>query len=678
MEIGGGALTELRENQMVPLNRAGPRGGDVRGFAVRAELHATLALAAPLAAANLAQMAMAVTNTVMVGRLGALPLAAAGLGGMLYFTGGVMLQGVLSAVAPLAAYALGAGDRHAAGRVAGAAPVLAVLLALPFVAVLASLDMLFRALGYDAALAAEIGGYLRALAWGGPAFLGFAVLRSLLAALSHTRSVMAVVLICVAGNAMLNWVLIFGRLGAPPLGAAGSGYASAINQWLMLGGLGLCIRIMPRLAALRLLRNAVTASRIEMGKILRLGLPIGGMRGIEVGVFMTAGILMGLLGPAALGAHQLVLNCAGITFMVPLGIAQAATVRVAGELGTGRAHAARRAGLVALALGIVFMGMAAVVLWTAPEGIIAAYVDIADPANLGDRADSAAPPRDCRSVPGVLRNAGDRGRRVARLPGHDGPDVARHVRLLGRRFRRVLATRLSARLWRRRPVVGAGPRPRRRRRAVDPAVSSAGAAGQRCGRSGRFPITLLNPGSGPGGSPATRVLPARGERVGVRGIRLSMAGALIRLARQVEEREGAVHMRCRDWPRRGDIRFVERRETGDAEQCQTDRDLVFEDFEQAHDARTAGRGQAIDIQPADRDRVRTQDHRLHDVSAAADPAVDDDARLAADRLDDFRQDVDRAEHLVELAAAVVRDIDAIDAELDRTARVLDGGDAFQD
>jgi len=362
---------------MVSVNRAGPRSRDVRGFAVRAELHTTLALAAPLAAANLAQMAMGVTNTVMVGRLGALPLAAAGLGGMLYFTGGVMPQGVLSAVAPLAAYALGAGDRHAAGRVTGAA----VLLALPFVAVLASLDVLFLALGYDAALAAEIGGYLRAIAWGGPAFLGFAVLRSLLAALSHTRSVMAVVAICVAGNAVLNWVLIFGHLGAPPLGAAGSGYASAINQWLMLGGLAPCIRIMPRLAALRLLRNAVAASRIEMGKILRLGLPIGGMRGIEVGVFMTAGILMGLLGPAALGAHQLVLNCAGITFMVPLGIAQAATVRVAGELGTGRPPAARRAGFVALALGIGFMGMAAVVLWTVPEAIIAAYVDIADPAN---------------------------------------------------------------------------------------------------------------------------------------------------------------------------------------------------------------------------------------------------------------------------------------------------------
>jgi multidrug resistance protein, MATE family len=374
-------VTENRESQMEPVNPADRRFRSAAGSGIRSELRATLALAAPLAAGNLAQMAMAVTNTVMVGRLGAMPLAAAGLGGMLYFTGGVTLQGVLSAVAPLAAHALGGGDRRAAGRVAGAGLVLALLLALPFVAVLTSLELLLRALDYDATLAAEIGGYLRAIAWGGPAFLGFAVMRSLLAALSHTRSVMAVLLLCIAGNAALNWVLIFGHLGAPALGVAGSGYASAINHWLMLAGLALCARIMPRLAALRVLRNALAASRIEMANILRLGLPIGGMRGIEVGVFMTTGILMGLLGPAALGAHQLVLNCAGITFMVPLGLGQAATVRVAYELGAHQALAARRAGFVALTLGIGFMAPAAVVLWTAPEAIIAVYVDIADPAN---------------------------------------------------------------------------------------------------------------------------------------------------------------------------------------------------------------------------------------------------------------------------------------------------------
>ncbi len=375
---------------MEPFDPADRRSLGSADSGIRAEVRATLALAAPLAAANLAQMAMGVTNTLMVGRLGAMPLAAAGLGGMFYFTVGVMLQGILFAVAPLAAHALGAGDRAAAGRIAGAGLVLSVMLALPFVATLVSLDRLLQALGYDAALAAEIGRYLRALAWGAPAFLGFGVLRSLLAATSRTRPVMAVVLICVAGNAVLNWMLIFGHLGAPALGVAGSGYASSINQWLMLAGLALCIRIMPGLGGLHMLRGAFAAGRTEIGNILRLGLAIGGIRGLEAGVFLAASILIGLLGAAALGAHQLVINCASISFMVPLGLGQAATVRVAHELGAGRALGARRAGFVALALGIGFMGAAAVVLWTFPQTIIGAYVDIADPANRRDRPDRAA------------------------------------------------------------------------------------------------------------------------------------------------------------------------------------------------------------------------------------------------------------------------------------------------
>jgi MATE family multidrug resistance protein len=360
---------------MKPVDPAGRRSR------VGAELRATLGLATPLVAANLAQMAMGVTDTVMVGRLGALPLAAAGLGAMLYFTGGVMLQGILSAVAPLTAHALGTGDRDAAGRIAGAGLVLAVLLALPFVAVLTSLPVLLEAFGYDAVLVVEIGRFLRAIAWGGPAFLSFAVLRSLFAALSQTRAIMAVLVVCVAGNAALNWVLIYGHLVMPPLGVAGSGYASAINQWLIFAGLALCTRIVPGVAGLRMLRSALAGSRRAMASLLRLGLPIGGMMGIEVGVFLAAGILIGLLGTAALGAHQLVLNSAGLTFMVPLGLSQAATVRVAYELGAGRTRAARRAGFVALALGIGFMSATAVVLWTVPEAVIAVYVDIADPAN---------------------------------------------------------------------------------------------------------------------------------------------------------------------------------------------------------------------------------------------------------------------------------------------------------
>ena len=196
-----------------------------------------------------------------------------------------MLQGILFAVAPLAAHAIGAGDRDAAGRIAGAGLALAVLLALPFVAALTSLDRLLQALGYGAALATEIGRYLHALAWGAPAFLGFAVLRSLLAALSQARAVMAVLLLCIVSNAVLNWSMIFGHLGSPALGIAGSGYASAINQWLTLAGLAMCTRIMPGLAGLRLLRHTFALSWAEIGNILRLGLPIGGIRGSRPGSF---------------------------------------------------------------------------------------------------------------------------------------------------------------------------------------------------------------------------------------------------------------------------------------------------------------------------------------------------------------------------------------------------------
>jgi MATE family multidrug resistance protein len=345
------------------------------------ELRAVLGLAAPLAAANLAQMAMGVTNTVLLGRLGAVPLAAAGLGGMLYFTGGIVLQGILFAVTPLVAQALGAGDRGAAGRVAAAGALLALLLSLPFVAILCVSDRLLRGFGYNPGLAAVIGDYLRVLAWGGPAFLGFAVLRSVLAALSQARAVMIVVMTGVVSNAVLNWALIFGRLGAPALGVVGSGYASVINQWLILAGLALFAHTLPGTSGLQLRPGAFAGSWGEIGRIVRLGAPIGAIRGIEAGLFTATGVVMGLLGAPALGAHQLVINCASISFMVPLGLSQAATVRVAYQLGGGRPHAARRAGFAALGLGIGFMAAAAVVLSTMPRTIIGAYVDIGSPAN---------------------------------------------------------------------------------------------------------------------------------------------------------------------------------------------------------------------------------------------------------------------------------------------------------
>src|SRR5690349_24316457 len=144
---------------------------------IAAEIRATCAVAAPLAGANLAQMAMQVTNAVMVGHLGAVSLAAAGLGAALYATLLMTSQGVLTAVAPLAAHAIGADDHPTAGRVAGAGLIVAAALALPVIAILTAIPWLLGALGYEPVLATEIGNYLRMIRWGAPAVLGFAVFR---------------------------------------------------------------------------------------------------------------------------------------------------------------------------------------------------------------------------------------------------------------------------------------------------------------------------------------------------------------------------------------------------------------------------------------------------------------------------------------------------------------------
>jgi MATE family multidrug resistance protein len=344
---------------------------------IAAEIRATLAVATPLAAANLAAQAMQLTNAVIVGHLGAVPLAAAGLGVVLYATLCMLCQGVLTAVAPLAAHAIGADDRATAGRVAGAGLVIAAAMAAPIIVILTAVPDLLRALGYDAGLAAEIERFLHAIRWGAPGFLGSAVLRFLLVASFRTRIVVAIPVIAVPINAVLSWGLVFGHLGLPALGSAGAGCANAAMHWMTLCGFAVYM------AAASRHNSIMRVQRVfgEIPRILRLGLPIGASIGLEIGVFLTTGVFMGLFGADALSAHQLVFNIVGFLFMVPLGITQAATVRVAFQLGRGAPAAARRAGFVAVGLGALFMVASAILLLAAPRALIGAYLDLADPRN---------------------------------------------------------------------------------------------------------------------------------------------------------------------------------------------------------------------------------------------------------------------------------------------------------
>ena len=219
-----------------------------------------------------------------------------GLGNALNATLLMTSQGLLTAVAPLAAHSIGAGDHPAAGRVAGGGLIVATAVAAPMMATLMVVPPLLSGLGYEPGLVAEIGRFLWAISWGIPGFLGAAVLRFLLIAAFRTRIVMIVPLLAVPLNLVLNWVLIFGHWGMPALGSAGSGCATAIVQWLTLFSFALYMLI----ARARISVSMGRGVRRQIPGILRLGLPIAAMRGLEIGVFVMTGVMMGMIGADAL------------------------------------------------------------------------------------------------------------------------------------------------------------------------------------------------------------------------------------------------------------------------------------------------------------------------------------------------------------------------------------------
>ncbi len=345
------------------------------------ELKATLGIALPLAGAQLSQVLMGFISAAMMGRLGGDAFAAGGLGTTLFFTIVLVFQGVLTAVGPLVAHALGAGEEARIGGIVAHGILIATMLAAIGMAMIAELDVVLSLIGHPPALVAATERYLDAAIWGLPAALGFALLRTYFSALSRTGPVMVLLIFCLALDAALTYGLIFGRFGLPALGIAGAGYAGAITQWVMFGGLALYAATQPGLRHHGVIRALLRPGWPEALAIFHLGWPIAGIIAVEIGVFTATALLAGLLGTTSLAAHQIAIGIGSVTFMVPLAFSHAATVRVALAIGGGRIDAAGCAGKIAFACGVGFMAVMAFILLVAPGSIVALYLDRADPAN---------------------------------------------------------------------------------------------------------------------------------------------------------------------------------------------------------------------------------------------------------------------------------------------------------
>jgi multidrug resistance protein, MATE family len=315
------------------------------------ELTETLKLAAPMVLTQLGQIAMTTTDLVLIGRIGDEAVAAAGLAGTVYFVSFTLGMGLTSAVAPLAAQALGAHNPPLVRRALRTGLWAALFISLPIMAFPLHGEQILQALGQGPVTSHLAQQYLFGLAWGVMPALWFQAIRSFMGAVNRPQPVLWITLVAIPANAVLAYLLIFGAFGLPRLQLFGAGFATTIvNCGTFLAGLWFVTQRKP----FRDYHVLVRLWRIDwtlMRQIVVIGTPISIAFLLEYGLFSSAGLLMGVISTTALAAHQVALQITAILFMVPFGIGMAATVRVGHAVGRDDAAAVKRAGLVAMMLG---------------------------------------------------------------------------------------------------------------------------------------------------------------------------------------------------------------------------------------------------------------------------------------------------------------------------------------
>jgi MATE family multidrug resistance protein len=341
------------------------------------EARALAALGLPLVLTQLAQMAMPTTDILMLGALGREPLAAAALGASTYMLAFLIGLGPASAVAPMIAQIVGANPSdNARTRIAFRMGLWAILLlSAPLCLSFAFAESLLIGLGQSPDLARLAAPYVHVLAAGMPFSLGFHVLRNFVTALGRPRGPLIIMFSAVALNVVLDYGLIFGELGMPALGLFGAGLATAFCHFFCFAVLGLLVTFGGAYRRYRIWRRFHRPDWTRLAEVFRLGTSIGLTMIFETTLFLSSAFLIGQFGTAALAAHQIAINIPSITFMVPLGIAIAATVRVGYAAGRRDTDGVRRAGITALVMAGAFMLVCGLIIASVPRALIGLYLD---------------------------------------------------------------------------------------------------------------------------------------------------------------------------------------------------------------------------------------------------------------------------------------------------------------
>jgi len=340
----------------------------------RGESRALLRLAGPLVVNNLAVAGMNFADAVMAGRLGVEALAAVAVGGSVWFLFFTLGLGLLMAISPISARHFGAGNPELIGRYTRQGIYIGIALGIPIILIAQFLvEPLLTVIGIDAAFRDQAIGYVAAVTWGAPGIFIFLALRFTTEGIGHTRPIMFTSVFALTCNVFLNYVLMFGKFGAPALGVVGCGLASAASMWLVALALAAYIFISPRYRPLKIFSRVAPLRPAVLREIVILGFPIAVTITAEAGLFNAVSILVGTRGPLITAAHQIAINFASTMFMVPLAMSSAITIRVGQSLGAGNLRAARFTGVVGIFLCGFFMTCSAAVLLIFRDAVVSVY-----------------------------------------------------------------------------------------------------------------------------------------------------------------------------------------------------------------------------------------------------------------------------------------------------------------
>ncbi len=349
----------------------------------RTEFRTMALLAGPLILSNITMSLINATDVILLGRLSAHALAASALGVNFAMACAIFCMGVITASAPMMASEIGANPYSVRDvrRTFRQSMWVATSVVSPVWVILWNAEAIFLALGQETTLARDAALFVSAYQWSILPFIGFVILRNFVSALGKPVWALVVSLLSVVVNAVLNWALIFGEIGLPALGIWGAGIGSTITNIIMFSGLALIVSFHPKFRRYHLFGRFWRPDWPRYAQVWRLGLPIGITMGLEGAVFTGAVFLMGLINAQSVAAHAIALQIAALTFMVPLGLAQATTVRVGIGYGRKDPKAIHRSGWAGFILGVGFMSVMALVMWLFPRVLVGIFLNLEDPAN---------------------------------------------------------------------------------------------------------------------------------------------------------------------------------------------------------------------------------------------------------------------------------------------------------